>query len=209
MIGSMRIAGIVLGLAVGMLVTVEVVGDPPSPEFEPAEHRVLSVAPSTAGCLRVPKESLESAGRWLDGVTDKRTGLAGSARPGTAQSVRETAAAALARIHTSKGEVDDLSRRSVERLIDSKPAWRAGRIDMLAWWYGKQAAWMVGGKSWRRFGKALRAAVREGQRRDGEARGSWDPVGPRARAGGRVFSTALMSQCLLQPYRYVRLVSTR
>jgi hypothetical protein len=40
------------------------------------------------------------------------------------------------------------------------------------------------------------------QVKEGERQGSWDPLGPHARTGGRVLSTALMAQTLEVYYRY-------
>jgi len=37
-----------------------------------------------------------------------------------------------------------------------------------------------------------------------DERGSWDPVGPWGREGGRVYSTATMALCLQVYYRYQR-----
>ena len=48
----------------------------------------------------------------------------------------------------------------------------------------------------------MKKAVLESQRKDGDAKGSWDPVGPWGYSGGRVYSTALMTMCLEIVYRY-------
>jgi hypothetical protein len=52
---------------------------------------------------------------------------------------------------------------------------------------------------------AMKAAVVDSQRKDGDERGSWDPqVDPWGFSGGRVYSTALMALCLEVYFRYSR-----
>ena len=52
----------------------------------------------------------------------------------------------------------------------------------------------------------MKTAIVDHQRKDGCARGSWDPVGPWGREGGRVYSTALCTMCLEVYYRYPRVI---
>ena len=54
----------------------------------------------------------------------------------------------------------------------------------------------MGGRHWKAWNKALKPAVVDSQRRDGDFMGSWDPAGPWGFEGGRVYSTALMALCL-------------
>ena len=67
----------------------------------------------------------------------------------------------------------------------------------------------MGGAAWDVWDVFMRDAALAGQRRSGEARGSWDPVGPWGHAGGRVYSTALMSLCLEVDFRYERVLPGR
>ena len=50
---------------------------------------------------------------------------------------------------------------------------------------------------------------REAQRDDGDEKGSWDPIGPWGFAGGRVYSTALMTLTLEVYFRYSQVLGSR
>ena len=70
----------------------------------------------------------------------------------------------------------------------------------------------VGGPKWGQWNKALRNSIRDQQCKSGWpgcARGSWDPVGPWGRDGGRVYSTALMTLCFEVYYRYGKVFGTK
>ncbi len=68
----------------------------------------------------------------------------------------------------------------------------------------------LGGERWKAWEEALRPAVLA-QRQDGDPcayQGSWDPVDPWGKEGGRVYSTAMMALCaeaLSDPGRVVGL----
>jgi hypothetical protein len=94
------------------------------------------------------------------------------------------------------------------------PVWNPGdgSIDMYYWFFGTLAAFHVGGEAWSEWSQALRAAVLPSQRRDGDpktTRGSWDPIDPWSDAGGRVYSTALMTLCLEIADRHANVVGVR
>ena len=55
----------------------------------------------------------------------------------------------------------------------------------------------------------MKDAIIDKQRKDGDQRGSWDPIGPWGREGGRVYSTATMVMCMEVYYRYARVFGTK
>jgi hypothetical protein len=63
------------------------------------------------------------------------------------------------------------------------------------------AMFQVGGDSWRNWKEALGKAALSSQLDTGEE-GSWAPVGPWGKYGGRAYATALMTMSLEAPYRY-------
>ncbi len=73
------------------------------------------------------------------------------------------------------------------------------------WYYGTLAMFQWGGREWRDWNEGLRAALLPLQRTDGHAAGSWDPSDGYARAGGRVYATALNVLNLEAYYRYLPL----
>lgn len=96
----------------------------------------------------------------------------------------------------------------------SLPLWQPDddAIDLSTWYYGTLALFQMGGVDWKRWNESLKTNVVDHQRRDGvycTAKGSWDPIGKRGEAGGRVFTTALCSLCLEVYYRYDKVFGVR
>lgn len=99
-----------------------------------------------------------------------------------------------------------ISFRDVEVPGRGKVPVQVGNLSMYQWWYGTLGLFQRGGESWTTWFGALKAALLGHQRKDGCARGSWDPEGTYERqTGGRVFATALGVLMLEQPYRHRRL----
>jgi len=73
------------------------------------------------------------------------------------------------------------------------------------WYYGTLAMRQMGGKYWKNWNDAMRDMLILHQVRDGSMRGSWDPVGRWANAGGRIYSTAINALNLEVYYRYLPL----
>ena len=69
--------------------------------------------------------------------------------------------------------------------------------------------YQMGGNYWKAWNVAMKEAVIENQQREGDEKGSWDPVGPWGYSGGRVYSTALMTLCIEVYYRYARVLGAR
>jgi Squalene-hopene cyclase C-terminal domain len=168
----------------------------------------------------------------LEKLTDAETGRCGYMQRGSAV-VREpelieafpasesealTAVAVLARVFGGRDPAKDaLIRKGADLLGERLPNWdeSRGSIDMYYWYYGSLAAFQVGGPLWRQWRRAMEEAVVESQRglgaqgRRDNFTGSWDPVGPWGKAGGRVYATALMTLCLEVYYRYGRVFGAR
>jgi hypothetical protein len=84
------------------------------------------------------------------------------------------------------------------------------RNDMYYWYYGSYAMFQMGGaKYWEPWNKALKKAVLDSQRHDGDEKGSWDPKDAWGFSGGRIYSTALMVLCLEVYYRYAQVLGAR
>ncbi len=99
-------------------------------------------------------------------------------------------------------------RGATRRLLAKKPVWdeKAGTIDPYYWYYASYALFQIGGSEWKEWSKALDAAVVKTQHREGNRRGSWDPVGVWGEDGGRVYTTAMLTLTLEAYYRYTRLL---
>jgi hypothetical protein len=106
-----------------------------------------------------------------------------------------------------------LFERQAELLRKSAPTWESTPkrclIDEIHWYFGTLAAFQIGGEDWESWNFRMKKALLENQERDGEAAGSWDPLGPWGSAGGRVAMTALCAMCLEVYHRYGRVARAR
>ena len=99
-----------------------------------------------------------------------------------------------------------ISFRDVDVPGRGKVAVQVGNLSMYQWWYGTVGLFQSGGEAWSGWYGAAKGALVGHQRKDGCARGSWDPLGTYERqTGGRVLATALGVLMLEQPYRHQRL----
>jgi hypothetical protein len=73
------------------------------------------------------------------------------------------------------------------------------------WYYGTLAMHQQGGEAWQTWNLSLRDLLISQQRTSGNLSGSWDPIGPWAQYGGRIYSTALSTLCLEVYYRFLPL----
>lgn len=176
--------------------------------------------------LQVEEEALTAGLAWIDQVTDPATGRVGYDSVGSASS---RIAGVNDRFPTDSGEAmtavgllcrfflgqtpkeHPIMERHADLLLTRLPEWDPeGRgCDMYYWYYGSYAMWQMGGRWWKRWNAALEPTILDSQRRDGAHAGSWDPVGPWGHAGGRVYSTAMMTLCLETSFRYSRLVGAK
>ncbi len=111
--------------------------------------------------------------------------------------------------------------KSVATINDRKPVWsikfkevkakdgrvvkaQIGNLYPYRWYYTTMALYEHGGASWSKWFGGLKKALLKGQRKDGAAAGSWDPLGTYSNSAGRVFITGLCTLMLQTPYRYPR-----
>jgi hypothetical protein len=108
-----------------------------------------------------------------------------------------------------------LTRGQARVLLDKAPEWNpeAGRVDFFYWYFGTIAMFQMGGPEWQSWWQKMKEAALVGQTKGNPnetcQRGSWDPIDPWSREGGRIYSTAMMVLCLEGPYRFGRLYGTK
>jgi hypothetical protein len=173
--------------------------------------------------LLLDEESFDGIRTWIDKVTDEygRVGYlskgSGPARlpdsvdrfPGE-KSESMTGVGLLARIFLGEDpRKSEVIKKGVDLCLKALPTWdpSAGTIDMYYWYYASLAMFQVGGEPWKRWNAALKTAVVDTQRKDGDSclyKGSWDPIDPWGADGGRVYSTATLALCLEVYFRYER-----
>ncbi len=113
---------------------------------------------------------------------------------------RHRAHLALARAHRPKWEI---AWKELDVPGRGKLKVQIGDLSELQWWFGTLAMFQRGGADWTAWFGAARTALVGHQRKDGCARGSWDPEGQYEKAvGGRILSTALGVLILEEPYRH-------
>ncbi|MCI0585555.1 MAG: terpene cyclase/mutase family protein [Planctomycetes bacterium] len=173
--------------------------------------------------LAVDPKAYEGTLKWLDEMTDPASGRCGYQTKGEASSRRKgeeiqfpsdktealTAAALYCRTRLGHAAgTEALGRAQADRLRKLPPIWEPSPVgcpvDEYYWYYGTLAMFQMGGEDWRVWNAALKKALLAHQRRDGDAAGSWDPIGTWGKDGGRIYSTALGALCLEIYYRYPR-----
>jgi hypothetical protein len=186
---------------------------------------VMALKSAKAAGIEVPREVLDGARSWVDLMTDPTTGRVGYVQKGVSpvrapgreetwprsRSEAITAVGMLTRIFL--GESPDESetiRKGAALCLERLPAWNEtdGSIDHYYWYAGTLAMFQVGGRDWATWNRAMKHAIVDHQRKDGCARGSWDPLGPWGDDGGRVYATAVMTMCLEVYYRYGKVFRT-
>ena len=75
--------------------------------------------------------------------------------------------------------------------------------------FATYALYQTGGPRWQQWNTALKNLVLSTARTEGSALGSWDPVGPGAEEGGRVYTTAVHVLCLEVYFRYASVLGAR
>ena len=170
--------------------------------------------------LQVNTESLKLVTVWYDQVTTPE-GRAGYTKAGERSSRKPgdhasrypvengetmTAAALYGRLMLGQQpKQKPVLKAGAELLLQRLPRWDAGHIDAVYWYFGTYAMWQIGGPQWQQWRDALQALLAH-QRGEGNAAGSWDPVGVWDEDGGRVFVTALCALTLQAAARDSRLV---
>ena len=173
--------------------------------------------------LKVDDNAFKYAAAWFDEVTEPSTGQCGYTKRGQGSS-RElgleekfpsdrteamTAVGLLCRIFMHQTPQDHpVLNAAADTMLKKPPVWDEanGSIDMYYWYYGSYAMFQMGKRYWEGWRHALEKALIKTQRKDGHAKGSWDPIGAWGHEGGRVYSTAIGVLCLEVYYRYTRLI---
>jgi uncharacterized protein YegL len=177
--------------------------------------------------LEVDRSAFDGAVAWIDRATQTTTGVPLRRRPGRPAASDDAfpptsdttliASGILVRVFsTDPAQSPAKDVRVVfgaDRLLAAMPARDVdtGPTDAQAWYLGSLAAFQIGGDAWKRWNEAMTKAVADHQRLEEgrDERGSWDPAGPWAKQGGRVYATALNCLCMEVYYRYGRVFGVR
>jgi len=150
----------------------------------------------------IEEGAIERALGWVEGLSEGEEGL-----------VTPSAVALLVRMLLTEGpEKDPACVPHAEVLLRHLPEWNPDDPDLCfdTWCFGSLAMYQMGGsRYWGPWNKAMKRPIREFTRKDGAYIGVWDPIGRRGEIGGRVYSTGLMTVCLLVYYRYAKIIGAR
>jgi hypothetical protein len=187
------------------------------------------VARGRPASFELDADAFDGIRAWIEKMTDTDSGRVGYQQRGSGpartpeavdrfpadKSESMTAVGVLARVFL--GENPKESRpvaKGADLMVRALPRWDPsdGSIDMYYWYYGTLAMFQVGGEPWKKWDVAMKPAVVDSQRMDGDYclyKGSWDPIDPWGSDGGRVYATATMAMCLEVYYRYERVFGAR
>lgn len=180
---------------------------------------VAALAAAQRAGFDVDPNAMAGARWWIDRATDPKTGRIGYDSRGSfsARVARVndhypadlTEALSAAGLHVARllGErhFDEASLERTRGLLFARaPTWSESGLtnDLYYWFHGAQALQGRRDAPSRKWREALEEALGEGQRRDGEAAGSWDPNGPWGASGGRIYSTAIAALALSADTRH-------
>jgi len=187
------------------------------------------VAAGRPGSLQFDADAFDGIRAWIEKMTDPDTGRVGYQQRGSGparptelvdrfpadRSESMTAVGVLARVFLGENpRTSDAIQKGAKLMADRLPTWDpvGGGTDMYYWYYATLALYQVGGAPWKAWDAAMKPAIVDSQRRDGDAcgsKGSWDPIDPWSGDGGRVYATAVNAMCLEVYYRYGRVFGTK
>ena len=169
---------------------------------------VLALRSVQFGGLHVDPDALKGPRAWLDKTTDPQTGRVGYRQAGGASARYKltarkfpgdkteamTAAGVCLRLMVWREDprTSEAVRKGLRLIVQTPPRWKEPHLDMIYWFFATAALGHVGGDDWEQWKRSVRNALLPEQAHDG----SWDPAGPWGYAGGRIYSTALMTMCL-------------
>ncbi len=170
---------------------------------------ILALKSAEIAGIKVPAKHYDWAGQWLERVRKGERGGLFAYKEGHGATPVMTAEGwfcemFLAQKSTSRGQDE-----AVAFLMESPPVWTAKRepggplIHMYYWYYATLSLYISGEPEFGRWNAMLTEALLKGQRQDGAAKGSWDPLCLLGDRGGRVYATAMGTLCLEVYYRYL------
>jgi hypothetical protein len=173
--------------------------------------------------LEVPEQTFEGIQNWLDTSQDKDQPFKYSYNPYAPVNSRQaqgrvatktmTSVGLLMRLYLGWDKDDDNSIAGARYLQENLPSIRKTRDaslrDTYYWYYATQFMYHMGGEHWKKWNDRLHPLLVNGQEKNGELMGSWDPRnpvpdrwGPHA---GRLYVTAMNLLSLEVHYRHLPL----
>ncbi len=159
--------------------------------------QLMALQSGRAAGLHVPQETLDLADQFLEMVQSDE-GAFYAYQPGHPPTHVMTAEGLLCRMYLGWKREEPGLVRGARALVDEYPP-QGEAPDYYYWYYATQTLHHLGGPLWERWNRQMRQVLVDLQWTQGRHAGSWDPRGPHAATGGRIYVTSL-AICSLEIY---------
>lgn len=147
--------------------------------------------------LHVPQHTLDNAANFLSTV-ESQGGAFYSYLPDQSPTHVMSAEALLCRMYLGRRPEHAGMQFGLKALLRQHPP-KENAPDIYYWYYATQAFHHYGGREWDQWNRQMRDILVFSQEQRGANAGSWDPEGPHAGSGGRLYMTSLAT-CTLEVY---------
>jgi hypothetical protein len=165
--------------------------------------QVMALKSGEAGGLEVPAKAWEGSRRWLTSVEGNQPvgGLFGYQNPNPTPAMTAQGLLSLQLMGTRRD--DRRMQAGADYLLKQMP--RRSEETSYYWYHATQVMYHMGGKYWTTWNENLRDLLVATQHTKGGLAGTWDPLDPREKSGGRIYSTSLRLLMLEVYYRHLPL----
>jgi hypothetical protein len=168
--------------------------------------QIMALKSGQMGYLRVPYETIQHAGHFLDSVQ-----LESGARYGYVPALKErrelttTSVGLLCRMYTGWPKNHPALQKGVRHLAKEGPSMLGRNANMYYNYYATQIMHQFGGDPWELWNSQMRDFLVRTQVGEGHESGSWYFDGGQAKPGGRLYVTAVAIMTLEVYYRHMPL----
>jgi len=164
--------------------------------------QMMALTSAKRSGLDIPAGAFDVAANWLKLVSKVDQPGRYSYQPDREVTPAMTAEAMFVGQLLGKSRTDPNMQLSADYLLQNLPDWE-NDLNTYYWYYATLALYQHQGDAWDNWNDRMKDQLVAHQRTDGLAAGSWDPEGPWADVGGRVYQTAICALTLEVYYRYL------
>ncbi|HEV3344247.1 MAG TPA: hypothetical protein VG125_27980 [Pirellulales bacterium] len=168
--------------------------------------QLIALKSGQMGYLRVPYDTIERAGRFLDSVqSDSGARYVYLPRLKEGRELTTTSVGLLCRMYTGWPKDRPALQKGVQILAREGPSMLGSNANIYYNYYATQIMHHYGGEAWETWNNQMRDFLTRMQATDGHESGSWYFEGGQAKAGGRLYVTAMAIMTLEVYYRHLPL----
>ncbi|MBI4712906.1 MAG: hypothetical protein HY762_06380 [Planctomycetes bacterium] len=190
-------------------------------DIGPSIFYIMALRIASETDLTVSPNEMDRTKRYISALTDQKTGRIAHICeiPICFGGYDSTATGIVARFLLDASPDNPYQREAAEFIAKHPPVWSPlykfpretkdimyienDILNEWYWYFGSLALANIGGDKWDDWNKIMKGLLLNHQRHGGEPDGSWDPEGPWATVGGRVYSTAFAIMTLESYYSYL------